>query len=327
MADKQKRNFIISEKAWNIMQQYAGIAYEKDKNEVSGIACVKKVNHPVSNKEVWEIFEPIILKQENTGTTTELDGDALRDYYVKSATKHGDVRYCWWHSHHTMGAFWSGTDLNEIKAWKNDSWSLALVINLYEEYLLNVSTWEPIEHSEDVPLEIIRGISLPTKKQLKDYDELCSNPSPIVVKSGWQNLGNAYNYKNQVGMWNKSFDKSPLEMTDVLSWENSSNITPYKDLIEEVIDNLETLMSDCADGNKTYEQYIHEIKAMNLALKTRNARFKITKIAKGKLLDATMTMLPADHLEYDNEFTEETYDKALSIIDVDDIMGGHYYGC
>ena len=324
MADEQKRNFIISEKAWNIMQQYAGIAYEKDKNEVSGIACVKRVKHPVSNKKVWEIFEPVILKQENTGVTTELDGDALRDYYVKSASKHGDIRYCWWHSHHTMGAFWSGTDLNEIKAWKNDSWSLALVINLYQEYLLNVSTWEPIEHSEDVPLEIIRDISTATKKQLKEYDELCSNPAPIIQNGwNWKN-NNAY---NQVDLWNKNVNKSPLEKTDVLAWQGSNNILPYKELIEEVIENIDTLMEECADGSKTYEQYVNEIKAMNLALKTRKARFKIKQIAKGKLLDATMTMLPADHLKYDNKFAEEAYDKVLSMIDADDIMGGHYYGC
>ena len=324
MADEQKRNFIISEKAWNIMQQYAGIAYEKDKNEVSGIACVKRVKHPVSNKKVWEIFEPVILKQENTGVTTELDGDALRDYYVKSASKHGDIRYCWWHSHHTMGAFWSGTDLNEIKAWKNDSWSLALVINLYQEYLLNVSTWEPIEHSEDVPLEIIRDISTATKKQLKEYDELCSNPAPIIQNGwNWKN-NNAY---NQVDLWNKNVNKSPLEKTDVLAWQGSNNILPYKELIEEVIENIDTLMEECADGSKTYEQYVNEVKAMNLALKTRKARFKIKQIAKGKLLDATMTMLPADHLKYDNKFAEEAYDKVLSMIDADDIMGGHYYGC
>ena len=324
MADEQKRNFIISEKAWNTMQQYAGIAYEKDKNEVSGIACVKRVKHPVSNKKVWEIFEPVILKQENTGVTTELDGDALRDYYVKSASKHGDIRYCWWHSHHTMGAFWSGTDLNEIKAWKNDSWSLALVINLYQEYLLNVSTWEPIEHSEDVPLEIIRDISTATKKQLKEYDELCSNPAPIIQNGwNWKN-NNAY---NQVDLWNKNVNKSPLEKTDVLAWQGSNNILPYKELIEEVIENIDTLMEECADGSKTYEQYVNEVKAMNLALKTRKARFKIKQIAKGKLLDATMTMLPADHLKYDNKFAEEAYDKVLSMIDADDIMGGHYYGC
>ena len=106
-------NFIITEKAWNIMQQYAGIAYEKDKNEISGITCVKKVKHPVSGEMVWELFEPIILTQENTGTTTELDGDALRDFYIKAGMKYGkDIRFCWWHSR-----YWS----RDRNTWTNDN--------------------------------------------------------------------------------------------------------------------------------------------------------------------------------------------------------------
>ena len=322
MADKQKRNFIISEKAWNTMQHYAGIAYDKDKNEVSGMACVKRVKHPVSGKEVWEIFEPVILEQENTGTTTELDGDALRDYYVKSATKHGDVRYCWWHSHHTMGAFWSGTDLNEIKAWKNDSWSLALVINLYQEYLLNVSTWEPIEHTEDVPLEIIRNIGKPTKKQIADYDELCSKPTPTVV-----NKGNWHNYSHsQVNMWNKSFQQEPLDITVPLQWTDNTKLLPHKELVEQVISELETIFSDCVDGTQTYEQYVASINAINLALTKRDARFKIIKITKGKLLDATMTTAPVEHLDFKDKDTKQVYNDAVTIIDTDDIIGGHYYG-
>ena len=320
MADKQKRNFIISEKAWNTMQHYAGIAYDKDKNEVSGMACVKRVKHPVSGKEVWEIFEPVMLEQENTGTTTELDGDALRDYYVKSATKHGDVRYCWWHSHHTMGAFWSQTDLNEIKAWKNDSWSLALVINLYQEYLLNVSTWEPIEHTEDVPLEIIRNIGKPTKKQIADYDELCSKPTPTLV-----NKGNWHQY-NQVNMWNKSFKQEPLDITVPLQWTDNTKLLPHKELVEQVISELENIFSDCVDGTQTYEQYVASINAINLALTKRDARFKIIKITKGKLLDATMTTAPVEHLDFKDKDTKQVYNDAVTIIDIDDIIGGHHYG-
>ena len=323
MADNQKRNFIISEKAWNTMQQYAGIAYEKDKNEISGIACVKRVKHPVSNEDVWEIFEPVILEQENTGSNTELDGDALRDYYVKSAIKHGDVRYCWWHSHHTMGAFWSGTDLKEIKAWKNDSWSLALVINLYQEYLLNVSTWEPIEHSEDVPLEIIRNIANPTKKQLKEYDELCSNSIPAIVNNKWQN----YNAYNQVGMWNKSFEQEPLDITIPLQWTNNTKLLPHKELVEQVIKELEDIFSDCVDGTQTYEEYVAGINAMNLSLNKRDARFQIIKITKGKLLDAAMTTTAVEHLDFRDDNTKQVYNEAVTIIDVDDIIGGHYYGC
>ena len=222
MADKQDRKFIISEDAWNILQQYAKIAYDKDKNEISGMLCVRKVNHPATNTLVWELFDPVILKQENTGTTTELDKDALTDFYVKTAMVHGeDIRFCWWHSHHTMGAFWSGTDVKEINAWKNDSWSLALVINLFEEYCLNVSTWDPLEHSEDVPLEIIRTMPKPTTKQIKEYEELCDKSEPIVATN--HNWTSNYKQINQIGIWNKSFKipkDEPLVSDDKLEWKS-----------------------------------------------------------------------------------------------------------
>ena len=78
MAKNEKPKFIIQEKAWNTMQQYAQIAYEKDKNEISGLIPYKLVEHPVSKDMVYELFDPVILKQENTGTTTELDGEAIR---------------------------------------------------------------------------------------------------------------------------------------------------------------------------------------------------------------------------------------------------------
>ena len=68
MADKQDRKFIISEDAWNILQQYAKIAYDKDKNEISGLIPYKLVKHPVSEEKVYELFDPVIIKQENTVT-------------------------------------------------------------------------------------------------------------------------------------------------------------------------------------------------------------------------------------------------------------------
>ena len=321
-------NFIITEKAWNIMQQYAGIAYEKEKNEISGITCVKKVKHPVSGEMVWELFEPIILKQENTGTTTELDGDALRDYYIKAAMKHGEVRFCWWHSHHTMAAFWSGTDLNEIKAWKNDSWSLALVVNLYGEYKLNVSTWDPIEHTVDVPLEIIRDIPQPTKKQLKEYEELCSSKVNVV---------NYSNFSRQTYLWNKGFQgngwisktktEDALTKSGELAWKNSDNIDEYGELFSLVIDEIDDIMTDFAAGVIDYNKYSEFVKAMNTNLKKRNAKISIVKFAKGSLLEKTSTLFPIDHIKFETKKAQEVYEKAEAMIDYDSVIGGNFYGC
>ena len=326
-----KRRFIIYEKAWNIMQQYARIAYETDANEVSGITCVRKIGHPETKKKVWELFEPIILKQENTGTTTELDGDALRDFYIKAAMKHGsDIRFCWWHSHHTMGAFWSTTDVNEINAWKNDSWSLALVINLFEEYCLNVSTWDPLEHSEDVPLEILRNKPAYSNIQVKEYEELCSKPEPIVTSyNGWTR-----NYKqvNQVGLWKNTKDNKlvpddadVLATDDILSWSKHDNAIPYAELHTALTDEIDETMSDYAEGKITYNKYCEWLKAINLSLKTRDAKMKVIKVKKGELLEQTATKFPGDFIKYESTKVENAYETALSSIETH-IYNGGYYG-
>ena len=90
------------------------------------------------------LTNPEILKQENTGATTTLDNTEVSKYMTKWAAKYdgkkvkingktfdilSQIRYCWWHSHHTMEAFWSGTDENEIEAWANKSWTTSLVVN------------------------------------------------------------------------------------------------------------------------------------------------------------------------------------------------------
>ena len=250
MAKNEKPKFIIQEKAWNTMQQYAQIAYEKDKNEISGLIPYKLVEHPVSKDMVYELFDPVILKQENTGTTTELDGEAIRDYQIKAGMKHGtDIKFCWWHSHHTMGAFWSGTDQNEIDAWENDSWSLALVVNLFQEYKLNVSVWQPIQYSEDVSLEIIRPVPKITKKQLKDYEELCSNKvSAVTTYSGW-------NKGSQVALWQqKTQDEYGINEMPPLEWKNGESLNPYTELIEYIDETIVELIEKLCEGSVDYAE-------------------------------------------------------------------------
>ena len=55
------------------------------------------------------------------------DGEKLAIHYSKMIGKHGNnVRHCWWHSHHTMGAFWSGTD--DVQTCCGDSRRLCIVL-------------------------------------------------------------------------------------------------------------------------------------------------------------------------------------------------------
>ena len=260
------------------------------------------------------MFEPVILKQENTGTTTELDGDAIRDYTVKAGMKYGtDIKFCWWHSHHTMGAFWSGTDQNEIKAWENDSWSLALVVNLYQEYKLNVAVWNPIKHTEDVPLEIIRNMPKPTAKQVKDYEELCDKPVPIVTTN--HNWTNNYKQINQVGLWNKVSKDKPLVDDTILEWKNGDNLMEYAELYNNLVDEIEDMLGDYATGTKKYKDYVEFVTATNACLKSRNAKMKVKKVAKGKLLELTATTFPADHITFEDDQADKVYTSATSALE------------
>jgi hypothetical protein len=301
--------FIIQEKAWNTMQQYAKIAHKEDGNEISGLMPYKMIKHPVSDENVYELFDPVILKQENTGATTELDGEAIRDYQIKAGMKYGtDIKFCWWHSHHTMDAFWSGTDKNEINAWENDSWSLALVVNLFQEYKLNVSVWHPVKYSEDVRLEIIRSMPKETKKQLKEYEELCSNKTSIASSMpGWQKVG----YGSQTSMWKKYTPQTDdlLKGTE-LKWVDGESIVPYAELIECVDEAVETMIEEFCEGKIDYDQYSKTIDTMNEQLKKKNAKISIIKLTKGSVLEKSMTMQTWEHIKYQTDKIEKIYDSA-----------------
>ena len=303
------KEFIIQEKCWNIMQQFAGLAYDEDKNEISGLLCVKKSEHPVTNEPVYLLFDPVILEQENTGTTTELDGDAIRDYTIKAGMKYGkDIKFCWWHSHHTMGAFWSGTDEKEIAAWKNDTWSIALVVNLKQEYKLNISVWDPVEYSEDVPLEIIRPVPKPTVKQKKQYEELCSTANPIVRPSAWSHSKNGWVSYSKNTNQTSFLIESPKDTA--LTWKDGDDMEPYARLIEELDTEIEELINSAILGEINYEVYSKQVDKMNKILKKQNAKVKVVKIAKGKLLEKAACMQTWEHLEYENDKIEKVYDEA-----------------
>ena len=320
MAKDKQPKFIISEDAWNTMQQYAKIAHSKDGNEISGICLVKKTTHPISNKPVWELFDPCILKQENSTTNTILDKDVLPEYYIDMAMKYGDdIRYCWWHSHHTMGAFWSTTDENEIKQWKNSSWSLALVINLHQDYCLNVSTWDPVEHSVDVPLEILRDVPEPSKEMLQEYKEKCSDIVSAVTSKVYKSGYGYTQYNGQLSM----IQQPGIPKDLVLKWSGGDNMENYLKVWNESRDGLDDLNGEYITDKVKYAEYKKKIQACNKRLKEVNARFKIKILAKSKLNDACMHKCPEEFFVYDNDETEMAYQHMVAHTEAVEYNGGY----
>ena len=78
-----RTSFHIYQKDWYTMQAYAQLAYDEDKNEISGLCCMMEVK-----PNTFLLTHPEILKQENTGSTTTLDADACAAYYTKYGRKY-----------------------------------------------------------------------------------------------------------------------------------------------------------------------------------------------------------------------------------------------
>ena len=144
----------IHKECWDKIINYAKAAYHTEKAEIGGMSIVTQ-----DKDGDWTIQDPVIMKQEIASTTCDLDKEELAKYYTKMAVKYKDTnfRFCWWHSHHTMSAFWSGTDLSSIEEYGEgeSDLSFALVVNLKEEYKCRVSVWKPVEIHQDVELNII----------------------------------------------------------------------------------------------------------------------------------------------------------------------------
>ena len=106
-------SFKISKGDWDKVINYSQYAWDSEKSEIGGYMIVQRDMKTGD----FVMSDPVILEQVITAGNTVIDKDALAKYLMKTAMKHGtDIYYCWWHSHHTMNAFWSGTDLNAIKA-------------------------------------------------------------------------------------------------------------------------------------------------------------------------------------------------------------------
>ena len=168
------QSFYTSEANWQKLHDYAQVAYDKHKSEIGGMLVA------VEDKDGdWILEDPVILKQEISHSNCVLDKDALAIYYTKAGVKHKDsnFRFVWWHSHHTMDAFWSGTDLTAIKEYSDGDFSFALVINLKGKHIFRVSSWKPFEMHIDTKVELLDGEERKIPKRiLNDVEKYCTKP-------------------------------------------------------------------------------------------------------------------------------------------------------
>jgi hypothetical protein len=105
--------------------------------EVSGFGKV------IRNGGHLHVANVYLLKQENTSGSTVLDAGALSRAMYLYKDEPGDFNF-WWHSHHSMSAFFSTTDHDTIKDLGSNGWLLATCFNNRGETKTGLYTTNPI---------------------------------------------------------------------------------------------------------------------------------------------------------------------------------------
>ena len=251
--------FYIEKKDWDKVISYAQAAWDEHNSEIGGMMVVVK-----DEDDDWQIQDPVIMKQRISAGNTHLDKEELAKYYTKAAIKYKDneFRFCWWHSHHTMGAFWSGTDTDTIDEYSDGDFSFALVVNLKEEYKFRVSVWKPIETHEDVELVILNDERKVSKSIINEVNKLCEKESYAISK-GIVKPSN-YNNLHQTTLWNQNKIIRPDEDKDY----------------NKVLSAIETLNTRLIKGEIEYIDYFNRITDINHQLTIEGSDYQIRVITE-----------------------------------------------
>ena len=119
--------------------------------EISGLGDIEF--DPIT--DTFLLTEIYLFKQKCTSTTTKLDNDALDKFNFKRIKDGLTLPRFWWHSHASMGVFWSSTDEDCMKELKNNDYSISLVANHKHEMLCRIIQWKPFPVLvDDVPVQV-----------------------------------------------------------------------------------------------------------------------------------------------------------------------------
>ena len=275
--------FYIEKKDWDKVISYAQAAWDEHKSEIGGMMVVVK-----DEDGDWSVQDPVIMKQRISAGNTHLDKEELAKYYTKAAIKYKDneFRFCWWHSHHTMGAFWSGTDTNTIDEYSDGDFSFALVVNLKEEYKFRVSVWKPIETHEDVEITILGAERKVNKAIINEVNKLC-NKEAYSLKRVKPKSSN-YNHLAQTTLWNQPTE-APMNDKDY----------------NKVLVAVDTLNTRLIKGEIEYMDYFNRVTDINQQLELEGSDYKI-RVVTQEDQSALLYLSPSD-------FIEENDDAAIDI--------------
>ena len=295
-----KTGYYISPKDYNTIINYARAAYDEHKCEIGGMSICYQ-----DKEGDWIVTDPVILKQDIAGSTCDLNQEDLANYYCNAQKKHDkkNFRFCWWHSHHTMGVFWSGTDLKGIEEYSDGDMSFALVVNLKRENKFRVSLWKPVAMYLDTELQLLgQGEKDVPKKIVDEVNELCKTRTYINHTNG----KSKYNY-SQTGIFDDNgygaYAESRINYGTSMHRSKIPTVLDskdYKTCYEFMIDIIDSLVSEGME----YPKYVRDVEKFNKNLKKRGSLFSVQIIALNEVNPELGFEDPDQWIAYDGQTME-----------------------
>ena len=271
--NNKNTKFWISHENFNKVIAYAESAYRQFKCEIGGQLVVLE-----DESGDFILEDPVILKQEISGANCELDGEELAIHYSKMIGKHGNkVRHCWWHSHHTMGAFWSGTDDATILSHPANDWTLSLVVNLKREYKLRIQFFKPFLHEENVELNFLQEEHDTNEVIDEEVKNLCTKETTSVITYGGKGTqGTLWNQQQHDTHTYRQFSYGYQSL-----WDDDLELTGVPNaFFEECVTQIESLTEGLIDGSVRMKKFRKGIANLNKKLKQYNVKV-VDEIAIG----------------------------------------------
>ena len=151
--------------------------------------------------ENFVISDVRIPKQENTSASSDIEPEDLNNLDMEFTMDGKDMR-CWIHHHNTMSAFWSTTDMENMKTLTvSGSWFVSIVTNnKLEMRAAFYSNQDPMPVFVDqLPIEVKRGDCEQYQAWAKELKDKSSHPKTTAPTrwNGWGNYTKPYKSYNE----------------------------------------------------------------------------------------------------------------------------------
>ena len=270
----EMNTFYIRDEDWNKILGYARMTYDLMSTEIGGMAVVRK-----ENEDMWIISDATILKQEVTAAICHLDKEELANWYSAMAEKYKEdlinkkLMYCWWHSHHTMGASMSHTDWDTISDTKN---GLSLVVNNKGEHELILCSSNPVNIQVECELKTLA--SLVRDGAMKEEIERLVTKEITSIRTAYSYNGYGHPISpNRLPVTDRSTNQLSLlseEKEDPLFADLKSIPIPEEDVdiygddsaIDTLSYEIDMQLESLKDGKSTPQEIIDYIESCNKTL-------------------------------------------------------------